>query len=698
MFIRQGLFAGTAALLTWGAISPAFAADAAPGGGVSEVVVTAQRLNAARDTIQPQTGASTYAFNQQAIQSVPGGDNLQLSQVILQAPGVAQDSFGQLHVRGDHNGLQYRLNGVILPEGLSVFGQALNPRLADRVQLITGALPAQYGLRTAGIIDIRTKSGIDNGGQVSLYGGSHGTFQPSAEYAASSGGVSAFVSGDYLTNGLGVESPDGRSTPLHDRTEQAHAFAYAEDILDPSNKLSAILGLSSAHFQIPNLAGRQPDLGLTVNGRSAFPSEALNEQQRESTGFGVVSLLHSADRWTLQASLFARQSALDFTPSAPGDLLFNGVSQTAAKRDTAGGLQAEGVYTLNPAHTLRAGLLLQADRSTSATASLVLPVNAAGAQTSDRPIAIADSGARTAGTYSVYLQDEWSLTGDLVLNYGLRFDQFDGYRSESQLSPRANLVWTPAAGTTVHLGYSRYFTPPPFELVAGQTVARFAGTTAASPGAGDTTPYAERSDYYDVGVAQKLGAFSFGLDTYYKNARHLIDEGQFGAPIILTPFNYRDGRAYGAELTAGYARGAFSAYGNLAYSRALGRNIVSSQFAFDPADMAYIRAHEIPLDHDQTYTASLGAAWRLGETRFSGDLIYGSGMRADGATPNGRALPAYAQVNLSVGHDFGRTEVRLDMINLLDAVYEIRDGTGVGVGAPQFGARRGLFLGVTQRF
>jgi len=42
----------------------------------------------------------------------------------MQAPDVAQDSFGQFHVRGEHNGLQYRLNGIVLPEGISVFGQS----------------------------------------------------------------------------------------------------------------------------------------------------------------------------------------------------------------------------------------------------------------------------------------------------------------------------------------------------------------------------------------------------------------------------------------------------------------------------------------------------------------------------------------------------------------------------------------------
>src|SRR6202047_1033785 len=164
---------------------------------VDEVVVIAQRLNEARNGIQTQTGASTYTINEDAITAQPGGDNQLLNQVILQAPDVAQDSFGQFHVRGEHNGLQYRLNGIILPEGISVFGQALDPRLISSLTLVTGALPAEYGLRTAGIIDLKTKSGvIDPGGSVSLYGGSHGTVEPSFNYGGSAGRLNYFVSGD----------------------------------------------------------------------------------------------------------------------------------------------------------------------------------------------------------------------------------------------------------------------------------------------------------------------------------------------------------------------------------------------------------------------------------------------------------------------------------------------------------------------
>ena len=64
-----------------------------------------------------------------------------------------------------------------------------------------------------------------------------------------------FVSGDFLRNDLGIESPDGSSNPIHDHTKQYHGFGYFEYILDESNRLSTVLSTSSGNFQIPNRAG-----------------------------------------------------------------------------------------------------------------------------------------------------------------------------------------------------------------------------------------------------------------------------------------------------------------------------------------------------------------------------------------------------------------------------------------------------------
>jgi len=698
--------------------APAAAADGASdaaGDGAPiqqiEIVAKIKRLNEARTGIQTQTGASVYTLDQAAINAVPGGDNTLLNQVILQAPEVAQDSFGQFHIRGEHNGLQYRVNGIILPEGISVFGQSLDPRLISSMSVITGALPAEYGLRTAGVIDITTKNGaLAPGGSVTMYGGSHGTVEPSFNYAGSSGSFNYFVTGDYLHSHLGIESPDGSSNPIHDDTKQYHGFAYLEDVVDADNRLALTLGASSGSFQIPQQFGLQPPNppGWSVNGQTAFPSQNIDENQREITQLAILGWQHSDGPLDMHTALISRYSSLNFQPDPLGDLLFTGVSQQAYKRNVAFALQSDSAYKLNDTHTIRAGIYLQNDRSTSLTTSQVLPVDATGAQIGNMPVAVVDDSAKTERIESLYVQDEYRLLPTLTVNYGGRFDNVDAFTSGKQLSPRLNVVWQALPDTTVHGGYSRYFSPPPFELVGSETVSKFAGTSNAPAVTQADSPKAERANYVDLGAEQKITReLTVAIDNYYKWSHDLIDEGQFGAPIILTPFNYRDGRQYGIELTTNYAGRDLSAYANLAFQSARGRDFESAQFNFSPDDLAYVATHYIDLDHEQRVTGSAGASYLWQETRFSTDLLFASGLRAsltlpDGSViPNGTHLPYYAQVNAGVSHVFhlsgdGTLTARADVINVFDREYEIRNGTGVGVGAPQYGPRRGYFFGLTK--
>jgi outer membrane receptor protein involved in Fe transport len=699
---------------------PAGAAEPAPGGTTPPPVpagpallslqldVIATRLDIAREQIEPALGAATYKFTRAAIADQPQGDNAPLNQVLLQAPGVAQDSFGQLHVRGDHANLQYRINGVQLPEGINVFGQALETRLAQSVSLITGALPAQYGFHTAGIVDIQTKTGtLDPGGELSLYGGSQNWLQPSFEWGGRIGPVDYFVTGDFLHDDIGIENPTSSYRPIHDLTNQQHGFAYLSGIIDPTARLTAILGTSRNQLQIPNNPNQTPSLGLTVNGSSDFDSATLNENQREITHYGILALQKSVGPLNFQLSTFSRYSSVYFTPDPLGDLLFNGIAQIAYRRSIATGTQGDASYRLTPAHTLRFGYLIQGERSTFDATSQVLPVGPDGLQTSDEPFAIADSGGKTGWLYGIYLQDEWKLLPTVTVNFGARFDLVDEYTHETQLSPRLNVVWQPNPATRIHAGYARYFTPPPFELVSAPTLALFTDTSAAPAVTADSAVKAERDQYFDVGAERiVLPGLKLGIDAYYKIAKNLIDEGQFGAPVILTPFNYARGFARGVELTGSYDIRNWSLYANFAASQAEGKDIISGQFNFAPEELAYIANHFIHLDHDQTYSASAGVAYRvrITGTLLSASVAFGSGLRASTATvPNGAALPDYEQVNLSIVQPirtgiFRDMQARLDVINLLDAKYEIRNGTGVGVGAPQFGPRRAILAGLTQRF
>ncbi len=675
-----------------------------------EVKVVAERLNQARNGLSPQTGGSVYRFDSNDVDTLPEGSDTSFNQVLLQAPGVANDSYGQLHIRGDHANLQYRINGVILPEGITGFGQALDTRFAKSIDLLTGALPAQYGYRTAGVIEIDTKSQFEPGGQIDLYGGSHGTINPSIEYGNTSGNLSYYLSGSFLTNNLGIENPTSSTNAIHDRTDQEKGFAYLSYLVNPTTRVSAMFGTYDGKFQIPNNPGQTPDPDghgyLAGAGVTDFDSANLDERQRETNRYGILSLQSSiGEDFDYQVSLFTRYTSVHFTPDPIGDLVFNGVASDVLRSSLSTGFQGDGSYRLNDAHTLRMGVMASTENIRSDNSSSVFNVDASGdvSPPGSSPFTIVDNNSKNGNTLlGVYLQDEWRANDKLTVNYGARFDQVDAFVKESQLSPRLGLVYKVTPETTLHAGYARYFTPPPTELVAPTTIALFEGTSNQQPGTEDSPVKSERSHYFDVGATHQLtSTINLGVDSFYKLTSNLIDEGQFGQALIFTPFNYAKGKVYGVELTANYKSDNLAAYANLAHTVSLAKDITSAQFEFDPDEFAYIADNWVHADHDQAYTASAGASYSWLGVRWSTDAIYGSGLRS--GFDNTDHLPSYVQVNLGATRkfklaDLGDIEGRLAVINVFDKSYEIRDGSGIGVGAPQFGPRRGFYLGVSKTF
>jgi len=670
-----------------------------------DVNVEARRLEPERVVVPPRTGASTYEITSEAIQNQPGAENNSLTQVLLQAPGVSQDasSVGGIHVRNQMGNLQYRINGVALPEGATLFGQngGLSPRLAASVSLVTGALPAEYGLRTTGVFELQTKSGaFEPGGYLGMYGGSHHWLQPSAEYRGSLGRFHYFVTGDYLENGLGI-SPATPHGAIHDDTRQGHGFGYFEYLLDSTSKLSVVVGSFVGRFEIPDRPNATPR--FTVNGLTSFDSTKVDENQHEQNHFAVLSYLRADHERAVQVALFARYSTLAFRPDPVADLIFNGIAQKVDRQSVAAGLQADGRYVLTPAHEVRAGVAFSAETMSVQTTSSVLPA-AGGVQTSDRPFSIFDGTGKAGYVTSLYAQDSWRVLPTVTINAGLRFDDLEAFTSEREVSPRLNGVWTPTAATTAHAGYARYFTPPRLDAISTTTIRRFVGTTNESPVTTNSPPRAERAHYFDAGVTQRvLAGLTVGLDAYYKRSSYHLDEGQFGAPVFLTPFNYRTAQNVGVELTTTYTAGAFSAYGNLAAAQQKARGIATAEALFSPEDLAFIHDHDVVTDHSQLITASAGLAYVWSGTRLAVDLLVGSGLRRTVQHPNDATNPPYEQLNAGLSRRFtvpalGTLEARFDVVNVLDKNYVLRDGTGIGVFARQFGPPRGFFGGLKKEF
>ena len=674
--------------------------------GRIEIKATRQRLDEARSSLSPETGSTIYRFDKADIAKLPLGDATPLNQLLLRAPGMVGDSNSQLHVRGDHGNLQYRINGVVIPESISGFGQALDTRFADQVNVLSGALPAQYGYRTAGVVDIRTKGAdLANGGSVDVVLGSRGHREASVNVGGTSGNFQYFGTGSYLQNQIGIENPTPSSHALHDDTRQTKGFAYLSYLLGANSRVSLMLASANGRFQIPNVLGRSPS--FTLAGTPPPDSRLIDSNQRERNTFQVLTFQSSLDGGVdYQVSLFNRNSSVHYRPDPIGDLIYTGVAAFVVRENAASGLQFDLSRRLNAQHTLRAGLFLQHERGSQSNVSTLFTADSAGNQTSTVPLTITDSGQLSSRLFGLYLQDEWKPTAALTVNYGLRYDRVDtaaAIPTEAQFSPRLGLVYQLGHDTRVHAGYARYFSPPPSEKIDATSVQKFAGTTNAAPTDANSPVVSERSHYIDLGISHQLTPrITLGADAYYRRVQHMQDEGQFGSAQIYSAFNYAQGKVYGLELSGSYKDERLSAYANLSINSTNAKGIESGQFTFDADVLDYVSSHWVHPDHSQAVSASVGVSYRFGaRTVVGGDLLYGSGLRSGFA--NTEHLPAFVQVNASVLQGFdlngaGKFNVRLSAINLLDRSYQLHDSSSIGVGAPQFAPRRTFYVALSKPF
>jgi outer membrane receptor protein involved in Fe transport len=665
---------------------------------------TNTELDKARDkALLPTLGATDYSIDQDALLALPQGRNTPLDKVVLQIPGVSYDSAisnPDFHVRNEYANVQYRINGIQLPDGVSALSSVLEPGFVGNLNLLDGALPAQYGLRTAAVVDITTKTEFDAGGNLDLYGGSWGTVSPSIEYGNAWADTQYFLTGRYLLSDQGLENATPMENPIHDRTTQEKFFGYGSTLFGDSSRLTYMSGAFVGHFQIPDVEGQAP---LGDFGSSALSSASLDENETDRFFFAVAALQTHRASFDTQFSVFTRYATVDFVPDLYGDLVFNDVASNVVRKSLLNGLQFDAADRVSETHTLRAGSTLSLEKTQVEDLSTVLPLNAEGSPV-PTPVMVNDYTSKIGWTAGAYVQDEWRLRPDLTLNTGVRFDQMNQFVSANQLSPRIALIYDPLPGTTLHAGVSRYFTPPMQAQATQANLVLFRNTVQQSAIAMDDPVRPERSTYFDAGVDRTLlPGLALGVDVYYKRSTDTLDDGQFGQAVVLNEYNYARGFSRGAEFKLSYARDGFRGYANVSHEITKVKNVVSNQYLIgDPVELAYLASTYTYASDAQTVTASGGAAYRWHRLLASLDGFYGSGLRAGFA--NEEHTPAYTQWNAAVSWDcnpWGNQEpltLRLSAINLFDRSYLLRGDTGIGEFAPQYGPRRGLFVEFNQRF
>jgi outer membrane receptor protein involved in Fe transport len=564
-------------------------ATGAPTAAQAALDVKMQAMDQSRENILPKIGASSYTVDRAAIEAMPQGDNTSIDKLILQVPGVSYDSAvanPNFHVRNEYANVQTRINGIVLPEGVSGLGPVIDSNFVGSLSLLTGTLPAQYGLRTAGVLDLTSRSFSAPEGTVSFYGGSHGTITPSFDYGGSVGNTQYFFTGRGNWNNLGIENPTSSLNAIHDHTDQGKFFGYVSTLINDSTRLSFISGASYSQFQIPNNPNQTP---LGDFGPTTYNSTSLNENEYDRFVYDIAVLQTKGDAIDTQLSVFYRYANVHFVPDVLGDLVFNDVASNVTRDSNLYGTQFDASYKLNDEHKLRAGFAVSAEKTNVTNTSIVLPVDPVTGVISPTPFAVTDTNSLLGWNIGTYVQDEWKLTDKLTLNIGVRFDQLYQFVDANQISPRAALVYKPIEGTTIHAGYARYFTPP-MQAQATQSNLALFNTTTNQPDVPLNNPVlAERSHYFDIGVDQKLlPGLIVGVDTYYKVTRDMIDDGQFGQAVVLTQFNWDRGYSEGAEFKAKYQNGNFKAYANFSYSIMRATDAVSNQYLLDAATYTYL--------------------------------------------------------------------------------------------------------------
>ncbi len=668
-----------------------------------------------RNRIDGSSPTSSREVDQQMIEDLPQGDDVKLPKLIATTtPGVVQGPFGQTFIRGNHANIQYQIDGVQLPDSpSSTFGQAFSPRNIDHMEVITGGIPAEYGERLAGVVNIITKTGGEvPGGTAEVGYGAYHTLSPQANYSGSNsaGDFHYYVSGAFTKTDRGIDTPQPKSLTditqggkeaIHDDSNANDQFLKLDWQASTLDRLTFVAYSSYSLYQIPNMPSSfGPDDSIFIqpdqfgNDPLHFVPYNTNDTQAENNAYAQMVWKHSLDSKSFfQIAPYYKFSKLNVGNDLSNDLFAatyapnpSDSSSFAMNRVTNNfGIKGDYSNRLSDAHLLKAGFQIQ---NSSTTGNTNVWFQQAGTPAFTES---SDNSPQSGDFESLYVQDEFKISKKLTLNAGVRVDgtQFlfaDSSTQDSWVQPRIGLSYLVTETTKIHAFYGLLFQPAPiedlrasFRLVDGATI----------------QPYdikAEKDNYFEVGVSQQFGDQIINLNTYYKSAKNMLDDSQLLNTSIAQPYNFAVGYAYGVELSVeGKIVPGLTDYFNYSYEIAKGKGISGGIFALAPGDISTGYQY---LDHVQIQTANAGLTYRRDRWSLTGQGFYGSGLRT--GPGNSLSLPGHFTTDASATYDFSgdswlsKTKLSVDLLNITDNVYPITIANGFN--GSHYAAGRELFI------
>ena len=671
--------------------------------------------------IQYKASSETYSVSRKEIEELPRGNNVELQDVLLTIPSAAYGSLKQVHIRQEHANLQLRIDGVPIPDTVtSTFSDVISPRAWERADIILGGMEAQYGNRTAAVLDITTKSGTKQGfGSAQMFGGSNQTASPSFEYGGMIGEKFRFyVLNSYTSTNRGIEPPTLGHSIFHGQSERNQTFIRGDYQHDNTNNFSWVLLNSVAKYQIPTMPGQALDptgtmlplLQASKPGFMPVTSQAIDENQQENNQYGHMVWRHDVNSSNFfSLSGYARQTRATFRTD-PFNLLAYTADPAepfaASSQDRSGnssGVRFDHTYVPSKEHVIKAGFQVDRTQAINKTRISTFAADGDGNPTGNMINLNADN--RLIGwRQELWIQDEWSPNDRWTFNLGVRGDVVQYQRHEGQLSPRIGITYKADQANVFHAFYGRQFTPPNLEAISF-TKLNTAGTKAAPENTTNNIVRAERAHYFEVGSYHAPTKWAtLQLTGYYKLANYLGDAGQFGTTPLLNYFAFERGWTRGIDGSLKLQiMDALTARGNVAWGQCKGYGLQSGHSLLEQTEINDINSGGgVHCDHQQTVTSSAVVAYHfLERTTLTGQMLYASGLRTaeEGAKTNSTHSPSYTTYNMSLSHiiplpwDNQKFLLGFDVINLLDQKYFINQGEGsIGLGVSHAGMPRSFFF------
>jgi len=668
--------------------------------------------------IQHHVSSETFAVSRKDIEELPRGNNIELNQVLLTLPSAVDGGLKQVHIRQDHGNFQFRIDGVPVPESVSsVFTDVISPRTWERADIILGGPEAQFGNKTAAVIDITTKSGSHPAfGSLQFFGGSNETLNPALEYGGTIGeDFRVYFMNSFISTNRGLDPPTLGKPFFHDQSNQNQTMIRGDWQADNQNSVTWLFLNSIAKFQIPtrpDLAVNPTIVGLIQGDNPGFEpvnSQDVDEFQKENNQYSHLVWRHdwNRDRFFSLAGFF-QHSRATFTTDPLNFLAYTQDPDepfSASDQDRwaySGGIRFDYSHRLNSDHLVKTGFQIQRTQAVNKNRLSVFLRDGAGDPIGGVISRNADN--RTIGWHEEFwIQDQWTPWAQWTFNLGVRFDQIQALTNDRQVSPRIGATYAMTSNHVFHAFYGRLFTPPSLEAVPFLQLDTV-GTTAEPENLTNRTVKPERAHYFEVGSAHALGdSVSIELTGYYKLNKNLSDAGQFGTTPLLNDFSFKRGWQRGIDLVVKakifenlYGRG------NVAWGQCRGKELQSGYFLLEQNEIDDINSSSgVFCDHMQLVTSSAVLTYHPFEhTTVTGQMLFGSGLRTakPGEKTNSSHSPSHTTYNFSIDQvislwDHYKVVFGFDVINVLDQQVFLNSGEGsIGLGVSHANLPRSYFF------